>query len=142
MNASAMDIATANKARQKILVETLQDRGEISRAGEFIDTEVLDHSAAPGMPPGIEGVKMIFEAIRQAFPDHDAKIIHQIAEGDLVATYKSLTGTHRGAFFGVAATGKRATIRIMDFVRYHNGKVSEHWGIVDVAGLMRELRED
>ena len=57
----------------------------------------------------------------------------------MVATYKTLTGTHRGDFFGTPPTGKRATIRIMDFVRYRDGKVAEHWGIVDVAGLMQQL---
>ena len=140
MNAQAIDRAAANKARQQSLVDTLQNRGQIDRVAEFIQADIVDHSAYPGMPAGIEGVKMIFAAIRQAFPDHDAKIVHQIAEGDLVATYKTLTGTHRGDFFGTPPTGKRATIKIMDFVRYANGKVAEHWGIVDIAGLMQQLQ--
>lgn len=139
MNAQTMDRAAANKARQESLVDALQNQGQIDRASEFMHPDLVDHSAAPGMPAGIEGAKMVFGAIRHAFPDHDAKIIHQIAEGDLVATYKTLTGTHRGDFFGTPATGKRATIRVMDFVRYRDGKVAEHWGIVDVAGLMRQL---
>src|SRR5436190_17401909 len=100
MNTQAIDHAAANKSRQQSLVDTLQNRGEIDRVAEFIQADIVDHSAIPGMPAGIEGVKMIFAAIRQAFPDHDAKIVHQIAEGDLVATYKTLTGTHRGDFFG------------------------------------------
>jgi len=45
----------------------------------------------------------------------------------------------RGNFFGAPATGKRATIEVIDFVRYRDGKVVEHWGIVDVPGLMRQL---
>ena len=49
------------------------------------------------------------------------------------------TGTHRGEFFGVPPTGKRASIRVMDFVRYQDGKVAEHWNVVDVAGLMQQL---
>ena len=139
MNVEVTDRAAANKARQKSLVDTLQNRGQIERAGEFIHADIVDHSASPGLPPGLAGVKAIFGAIRAAFPDHDARIIHQIAEGDLVATYKTLTGTHRGDFFGKPATGKRATIQVMDFVRYRDGKVAEHWGLVDMAGLMRQL---
>jgi len=27
----------------------------------------------------------------------------------------------------------------MDFVRYRDGKVAEHWNIVDMAGLMQQL---
>ncbi len=138
MSGQTLDGA-ANKARQQSLVDTLQNRGQIERSGEFIHQDIVDHSAVPGMPAGIEGVKAIFGAIRAAFPDHDAKIVHQIAEGDLVATYKTLTGTHRGDFFGTPATGKTATIRVMDFVRYRDGKVAEHWGIVDIAGLMHQL---
>jgi hypothetical protein len=40
---------------------------------------------------------------------------------------------------GVPATGKRATIRVMDFVRFRDGTVSERWNIVDVAGLLQQL---
>ena len=65
-----------------------------------------------------------------------------VAEGDLVATHKTFTGTHDGEFFGLPATGKRATIRVMDFVRYEDGKIAEHWNVVDMAGLMAQLTAD
>ena len=65
-----------------------------------------------------------------------------IAEGDLVATYKTFTGTHTGDFFGTPPTGKRATIRVMDFVRYEDGRIAEHRGIVDLAGLTAQLQSD
>ena len=132
-------LPAANKARQKDFIEHLQNRGELGRVAEFVQTDAIDHSRPPGLPEGIEGVRMILGAIRQAFPDHDAKVIHMVAEGDLVATYKTFTGTHQGDFFGTPATGKRATIRVMDFVRYRDGKVAEHWNIVDMAGLMQQL---
>ena len=80
-------------------------------------------------------------AIRAGFPDHDAKVIHMVAEGDLVATYKTFTGTNSGDFFGMPPTGRRATIRVMDFVRYEDGRIAEHWNIVDMAGLMQQLRD-
>jgi steroid delta-isomerase-like uncharacterized protein len=139
METRTTDRAAANKARQQALVDTLQNKGQLDRIGEFIRPDIADHSAMPGMPGGIEGARMILGAIRQAFPDHDAKIVHMVAEGDMVATYKTFTGTHRGDFFGTPATGRRATIRVMDFVRYQDGKVAEHWNIVDFAGLMQQL---
>jgi steroid delta-isomerase-like uncharacterized protein len=77
--------------------------------------------------------------IRAAFPDHDAAIVHIVAEDDLVATYKTFTGAHAGEFLGVPATGRRVTIRVMDFVRVQNGQITDHWNIVDVAGLMAQL---
>jgi steroid delta-isomerase-like uncharacterized protein len=130
------------KERQRLFVEVLQDRGELDRVEEFVREDVVDHSLPPGLPTGPDGVRAVLGAIRQGFPDHDARIVHQIAEGDLVATYKTFTGTHTGDFFGTPATGKRATIRVMDVVRYDEGRIAEHWGIVDLAGLMAQLAHD
>jgi steroid delta-isomerase-like uncharacterized protein len=62
-----------------------------------------------------------------------------VAEGDTVVTYKTFTGTHWGEFMGIPATGKRVTVRVMDFIRIRDGKVAEHWNIVDVAGLLAQL---
>jgi steroid delta-isomerase-like uncharacterized protein len=139
MQTNSTDSAQANKTRQQSLVETVQNRGEIERIPEFIDPEIVDHSRPPGLPEGIDGVRAILGMIRTGFPDHDAKVVHMIAEGDLVATYKTFTGTNTGWFFGAPPTGKTATIRVMDFVRYRDGKVAEHWNIVDMAGLMQQL---
>ncbi|HSV40095.1 MAG TPA: ester cyclase [Nocardioidaceae bacterium] len=132
-----MDVA--NKDRQREFVQVLQNDGELDRVEEFIHTDAVDHERQPGMPDGAEGARVVFAAIRQGFPDHDAQVVHIIGEGDLVATYKTFTGTNTGDFFGMPATGKQATIRVMDFVRYEDGKVAEHWGLVDMAGLMAQL---
>ena len=40
---------------------------------------------------------------------------------------------------GIPPSGRRATIRVMDFVRIRDGQVAEHWNIVDVAGLIAQL---
>jgi len=131
--------AQANKARQQAFVKTLQHDGELDRVGEFVLPGFVDHSLPPGLPYGDEGVRAILGLIREAFPDHDANVLQMVAEGDLVATHKEFTGTHLGEFFGVPATRRRATIRVMDFVRYEDGRIAEHWNIVDVAGLMAQL---
>ena len=135
------EVSTArdNKERQRRFVEVLQERGELDRVEELVAPGFVDHSLPPGVPEGIEGVRVVLGAIRAGFPDHDAEVIHMIAEDDLVATYKTFTGTHTGDFFGIPATGKRATIRVMDFVRYRDGLIVEHWNVVDFAGLQAQL---
>ena len=134
-----VDTRKDNKERQRLFVEVLQDSGELERVEEFVHPAFVDHSAVPGLPAGPEGVRAVLGAIRAGFPDHDAEVIHMVAEDDLVATYKTFTGTHTGDFLGIPATGRRATIRVMDFVRYHDGLVDEHWNVVDFAGLQTQL---
>jgi len=124
-----------NRDRQLRFVEVLQNEGRLDRVEEFVHPEFVDHSAPPGVPGGPDGVKAVLGAIRQAFPDHDASVLRMIGEGDLVATYKTFTGTHTGELFGLPPTGRQGTIRVMDFVRYRDGLVAEHWGIVDTSGV-------
>jgi steroid delta-isomerase-like uncharacterized protein len=127
------------KATQRRFVDQVQNEGNIDAVDDFIAEDCVDHTPFPGLPPDREGAKQIFEAIRAGFPDHDAEVVHMVAEGDTVATYKTFTGTHEGEFMGISPTGKKVTIRVMDFVRYRDGKIAEHWNIVDQAGLLQQL---
>jgi steroid delta-isomerase-like uncharacterized protein len=140
-NGLSESVTQENSERQRQFVQVLQHDGQLERVEEFVRPDVVDHSLPPRLPGGAEGVRAILAAIRQGFPDHDAAVVHMVAEGDLVATYKTFSGTHTGDFFGTPPTGKPATIRVMDFVRYKEGRIAEHWGIVDLAGLMAQLQE-
>jgi len=48
-------------------------------------------------------------------------------------------GTNTGPLMGMPATGKQATVTGMDITRMANGKVVEHWGQLDMLGLMQQL---
>lgn len=76
--------------------------------------------------PGLEGLKDVLRGMRAAFPDLHFFVEEQIAEGDKVLTRFEWTGTHRGEFLGVPATGR--SVRV--------------WGMViimDALGLMMQL---
>jgi predicted ester cyclase len=40
---------------------------------------------------------------------------------------------------GVSPTGRRVAFDIFDLLRIRDGKVVEHWGVYDIAGLMQPL---
>jgi predicted ester cyclase len=75
----------------------------------------------------------------QAFPDFSVKIKLQIAEGDMVATLKTFSGTHKGEFMGIAPTGEHVAFDVFDMLRVRDGRVVEHWNVEDSAGLMKQL---
>ena len=60
---------------------------------------------------GLHETRKRHPIIRAAFPDLQTMIEHQIAEGDTAATRATLSGTHLGAFMGVAPTGEHLTWR-------------------------------
>ncbi len=63
----------------------------------------------------------------------------EVAEGDKVATLKTFSGTHEGELMGLPPIRRRVAFDIFDLLRIRDGKVVEHWGVYDIAGLMQQL---
>lgn len=63
-----------------------------------------------------------------------------IAGGDKVVVRMTWEGTHRGAFLGVAATGRPVRYERIEIWRVDDrGRLAEHWGAYDFYGLLRQL---
>ena len=64
-----------------------------------------------------------------------------IAEGDKVVTRYYLTGTHRGEFMGIPATGKPVKVNTIWMHRLDGGRIVEgrRWGQFDALGMMRQM---
>ena len=75
----------------------------------------------------------------EAFQDLRMAEADSVKEGDKVALRWLLSGTHKGEFMGVAATGRRVEAMGMDIVRVANGEIVEHWGEFDAVGLLRQI---
>ena len=96
------------------------------------------HDMPPGLPQGPEGVKRFLAQIADALPDADVSIDVLLSDGDLVAVHTTTTGTHRGRLFGLPPTGRRLAMGGSDIVRIADGRIVEHWGLTDVAGVVRQ----
>ena len=63
-----------------------------------------------------------------------------ISSGDKVVARVRLTGTNRGAFMGMPATGKGVDVQLIDMFRFgDDGLVLEHWGVLDALAMMQQL---
>jgi steroid delta-isomerase-like uncharacterized protein len=132
--------AEQNKALFRQFVEEAFNRGNLSLADELLAPDFVEHEELPpGIPAGREGVKVLASMLRSAFPDFKATIDDMIAEGDKVVMRQTWTGTHKGEFMGIPATGKRVSFGVIDIVRIDGGKCVEHWGQMDSMGLMQQL---
>lgn len=74
-----------------------------------------------------------------AFPDAHIRIESCIGEGDQASTTWNLTGTHRAAFNGIPATGRKVQFAGIEFNRFVDGKIAEHRAQFDLAGLLHQL---
>lgn len=108
---------------------------------------VLDDLLAPTfvsyLPHGV-GIdrNQYMQAIRMshaAFPDLHVTIEDQIAEDDKVVTRYRAQGTHAGGFAGIPATNKPVTVTAIHIHRLTNGKLVEHWEMIDLFGMLQQL---
>ena len=129
-----------NKALVRQMVEQIFNRGNVSRLGEFLAPDFVEHEELPSeVPSGREAAKQIFTMLHSAFPDFKATIQHLIAEGDQVVLHMTWTGTQKGEFMGVPPTGKSISIGVIDIIRVAEGKFVEHWGLMDSMTMMQQL---
>jgi steroid delta-isomerase-like uncharacterized protein len=128
--------ATQNLALVRRFVDEAQTRHNLAAVDEFMAADFVDHSAPPGLPCDREGVKMQFSMFFAALPDLQAIIHDQVADDDKVVTRKTLRGTHLGPWMGIPPTGKVLDIEVIDVLRLRDGKITDHWNLVDRLGLM------
>ncbi len=74
-----------------------------------------------------------------AFPEYDMRIEQMIAEGDLVSVIGRGSGIHKGEFMGMPPTEKSWDVPLHITYRLKDGKIVEHWLLVDTAAFMQQL---
>ncbi len=96
----------------------------------------------PGLPfevVGPAGVKRLADALLPGMPDMALPIEDIVAEGEKVLVRLRVQGTHGGDLMGIPATGRPIDIAVMDLFVIRDGKLVEHWALLDNLGLLRQL---
>ena len=66
----------------------------------------------------------------------------RLFDGQWGAAFGRQEAIHSGTFMGVEPTGKRVSIRYMDFWKVEDGKISDNWVMVDFPHVLAQLGVD
>lgn len=132
-------MAQDNAAIVRRFVHEVITQGYIDSASHFVWEDVVEQVPLPGQGPGLEGLKDVLRGMRSAFPDLIFSIQEQISEGEKVASRFEWTGTHKGAFLGVPATGRFVRVWGIVIDRLEGGRIKDTRIIMDVLSLMMQL---
>jgi steroid delta-isomerase-like uncharacterized protein len=114
-------------------------------ANLFAD-DYVNHQASAAAPPppasltAKQATVAFFAARLKGLPDLKVTIQTSLAEDDRVAASFLYEGQHEGVYYGVAPTGKRLMFTSCDIFRIAGGRVVEHWGMGDIAGVLAQLK--
>jgi steroid delta-isomerase-like uncharacterized protein len=127
-----------NKAVIRRYYEDVLNAGNIGALEELAVPQYDEHDPLPGQATGREGLRQRVEMLRSAFRPHFT-IEDIIAEQDKVVVRWTNRGTQVGEFMGMPATGKSFTIAGIDIHRLRDGKMAEHWHVVDQLAQLQQL---
>lgn len=83
-----------NKAVVRRFNQEVIEQGNVDGFNALMDENFVNWSAPAGMDHGAQGmIYFLNQLIRPAMPDVKVIIHHQVAEGHLVTTHKSISGT-------------------------------------------------
>ncbi len=88
---------------------------------------------------GREQYKVVFNKFFGAISDMRAEIESVIASGESAAVVWTFSGTQKGDFPGIPATGKAFKVRGVSILQVRSGKVSSRTDYWDGATMLRQL---
>jgi predicted ester cyclase len=110
---------------------------DISAFPSIFTEGYIQHSgrSPSGLSAQIENARRLHET----WPDIHMQVEDQILEADRVVARCLYAATHTQTVRGFAPTGRRITFATIDIWRVEGGKFAEHWDLVDVVGIEKQL---
>src|SRR5262245_31291345 len=107
----------ANKKAVLEFYDKALNQKDFDAAAKYFGARYLQHN--PGAPDGIDGFKAFIALRKEKFPNARSEIKRAFAEGDYVVLH----------VHGVREPGERG-VAVVDIFRLENGKIVEHWDVV------------
>ena len=133
------EIAGANKRLVRHFYKEVFVEWNMALVDEVVSPQFRSEDWPESGTLGPQGFRDFYSAIRSALPDARYEVDDLIAEDDKVVVRWRLLGTHKGAFGGIAPTGKAITLRGIAIYRLEAGKLMERWVVTDLHALVEEI---
>ena len=106
-----------NKKTVRALYEAALNKKDFAEASKYLGSKYIQHN--PSAADGPEGLKGFIAFLKDKFPNNKSEIKRIFADGDYVIVH----------VHAVREPGTRGNA-IIDIFRLENGKVVEHWDVV------------
>jgi steroid delta-isomerase-like uncharacterized protein len=131
---------TDNKAIVRRLYEEVWNKRRLDVVEELISpSHALNDPIVSGSQTGPELYKRRVVEFTASFPDLRFTIEDMIAEKGKVVVCWTISGTHKGGFMDIPATGRKVSVEGITIHHITNGKILDSYARWDALGLLRQL---
>ena len=131
---------TDNKAIIRRLYEEAWNKRRLEVVDELISpSHALNDPLASDSQVGPKLYKRRVVEFTASFPDLHFTIEDMIAEKGKVVVCWTISGTHKGEFTDIPATGKKVSLEGITIHHITNGKILDSYARWDALGLLRQL---
>ena len=113
---------------------------DVAWFNEHIEPTFRRHD--PGLPfevVGPKGVERLADVLLPGIPDMRLDIDDVVAEGEKVWVRLTIRGTQKGELLGIPPTNRPVEVSVLDLFQIRNGKLVEHWALLDNLGMLKQL---
>ncbi len=107
---------------------------------DYVNHQVSAAAPAPAGASAKQATVALFARRVEALAGLKVAIEASLSQGDLCAASFVYEGVHQGVYNGVAPTGRKLRFTSCDIFRVADGKIVEHWGMGDIAGVLAQLK--
>ena len=131
------NLAEANKKVIAAFAESVLVKKDLSAVDRYMLPGYIQHN--PLVKQGASGFREFFANWFACVPDWRCSVNKIVAEGDEVWVYGTYAGTLNKDWLGIPASGQEYSMEAVDIFRVQDGKLAEHWDVMDIYGLFKQL---
>ena len=131
---------TQNKNQVGIFMDLMWNERSFDEITAFLHEDFVDHSLPPSLPANVYGLKKWITGTGEAF-EHHSVIEEQATENNTSIIKIRMILKHIGLWRGIPATGIEFSIVGYRCFRLRDGKIIEHWALLDANSIENQLRQ-
>jgi len=131
---------TLNLAHKRLVGNFVNEvfvKKNLSELDRFMREDYIQHN--PLAKKGMSGFKAYIAKWFDAVPNWTYTLRKIIAEDDHVWIYGTYAGTLKKEWLGIEPRGQKYTYDAVDIFRIEDRRIAEHWDVMDVYQLYRQL---
>jgi len=132
------DKAKKNLENARAISKTFETK-DLSKLGDYIDSNVIEHASPDGNQKGLENLKKSFEEMIGAMSDAKMEAVQEMANDDYVFQWLDESWTQTKEAMGMQPG--QYNFKVVEVSKFNtDSKVIEHWAFMDFNDMTKMMQ--